>query len=69
VSPAANSDPLRARQRLALPQTPEVKVRMEVPGRVLSNPTKVDPANGMPGGGLERSATGIIPVKILKVWD
>lgn len=66
VGDALNSDPLRARQRLSLYKTPEVRVTMEVPGNTLSNPTKVLPKYGMPGGGMERTATGRVPVRILK---
>ena len=64
---ATNNDPLRARQRLALPQTPEVKATLEVPSNVFSPAPKVDPKFNMPGGGMERTAQGNIPVKILKV--
>jgi len=66
VTDAVNSDPLRARQRLALPQTPEVRVTLEVPDGTFSSPTKVRPDHGMPGGGTERVATGNIPVRILR---
>lgn len=34
VTDAANADPLRARERLALPQTPEVRVTLEVPNGI-----------------------------------
>jgi len=67
VTDAANSNAKRARQRSALPQTPEVRVTLEVPKGKFSEPSKVEPAFGMPGGGMERTATGEIPVKILKV--
>jgi hypothetical protein len=67
VTDAANADPLRARQRLALPQTPEVRVTMEVAGDVLSAPSRVNPAFNMPGGGMERTATGKVPVRIIEV--
>jgi len=67
VSDAVNSDAKRAQQRLALKQTPEVKVTMEVPSKKFSAPTKIDPKYGMPGGGMERSASGNIPVKIKQV--
>lgn len=67
ITDAANTDPLRARQRLALPQTPELRVTLEVPKGVFSQPSRVDPAFNMPGGGMERTATGNIPVKILEV--
>lgn len=65
VTDAANLDPKRARQRLALKETPQVRATMEVPGNTFSSPTKVDPLNNMPGGGLEQTATGDIPVKII----
>jgi RHS repeat-associated protein len=67
VSDAVNNDAGRAQQRLALPQKPEVKATMEVPKGKFSEPQKVQPANKMPGGGTERTATGKIPVKIKKV--
>jgi RHS repeat-associated protein len=71
VSDAVNSDASRARERLALPQTPEVRVTMEVPSGVFSPPSKVAPNFGMPGGGIERTAPGDldIPVKILGVLE
>jgi hypothetical protein len=67
VSDAVNNDAGRAQQRLALPQKPAVKATMEVPKGKFSAPKKVLPANKMPGGGTERTATGKIPVKIKKV--
>jgi len=67
VSDAVNSDARRAQQRLALPQKPEVKATMEVPKGKFSAPEKVQPANNMPGGGTERTATGPIPATIKKV--
>lgn len=67
VTDSSNSNAKRARQRSALPQTPEVKVTLEVPKGVFSNPSKVKPAFDMPGGGLERTATGKIQVKINKI--
>jgi hypothetical protein len=66
VTDAASSDALRARQRLALDTTPEVKATLEVPKGTFSQPTKVQPANNMPGGGTERTATGNIPAKVVK---
>jgi RHS repeat-associated protein len=68
VSDAVNANANRARQRLALDRTPEVKVSIEVPSGKFSPPTRVDPLNNMPGGGLERTAVGDIPVNILKIW-
>jgi len=67
VSDAVNADPLRARQRLALPQTPEVRVTLEVPAGTFSPPTRVTPNYNMPGGGMERTATGAVPVRIIRV--
>jgi RHS repeat-associated protein len=67
VTDAANSSAQRARLRTALPQTPEVRVTLEVPGGVFSTPSRVQPAFGMPGGGMERTANGQIPVRILNV--
>ncbi len=69
VTDAANSDPLRARSRLALPQTPEVRVDLQVPRGIFSAPSRVEPAFGMPGGGLERTATGNVPCVVLCVWE
>jgi hypothetical protein len=67
VTVTANTSAQRARQRLALSQTPEVRVTLEVPSGKFSLPTRVEPANGMPGGGLERTAEGLIPVKITRI--
>jgi len=67
VTDAANTAAQCARLRLALPQTPQVRVILEVPGGTFSAPSRVRPAFGMPGGGMERTATGQIPVKILGV--
>lgn len=69
VSDAVNSDALRARQRLALGETPEVRVTMEVPRGAFSPPSRVAPLNNMPGGGLERTATGNIPARITGVHN
>lgn len=69
VTDHANRDALRARQRLALGSTPEVRVQLEVPAGLFPSPTKVGPLNKMPGGGMERSIPGHIkvPVKVKKV--
>jgi hypothetical protein len=67
ASDAVNNDAGRAQQRLALPQKPEVKATMQVPKGKFSEAQKVEPANRMPGGGMERTATGKVPVKIKKV--
>ena len=68
VTDAANHDPVRAQLRLALDHTPEIRVKLEVPVDVFSKPSVVQPAYGMPGGGMERTASGIINVKILEVY-
>jgi hypothetical protein len=65
VSDSVNSNALRARQRLALGQTPEVRAILEVGKGAFSPPSKVQPLNGMLGGGSERTATGQIPVKVI----
>lgn len=67
VTDSANRSAIRARQRLALDRTPDVRVTLEVPAERLSVPTKVKPLNNMPGGGFERTATGDVPVSISKV--
>ena len=76
VSDAVNSTANRARQRLALPVQPEVRVTLEVPKGVFSAPTKVQPytlPNGqvLPGGGMERIAPGNIdvPVRVISIFD
>lgn len=69
VTNSANSNALRARQRLALDYTPEVRVRMGVPEGIFSAPTKVYGKYGMSGGGMERKATGQIAVKILEAYE
>jgi len=67
VTDSANSNAKRARQRSALPQTPEVKVTLEVPAGKFSSPSRVEPAFNMPGGGMERTATGKIKATVKKV--
>jgi RHS repeat-associated protein len=69
VSDAVNSTGKRAQQRLALPQRPEVRVTMEVPAGRFSSPSRVEPRFNMPGGGMERTATGPVPVRVLDVSD
>lgn len=71
---AANSNPLRARQRLSLDHTPEVRVELEVPAGRFSQPTRVAPLieKGrvtMPGGGMERTAVGDVPTRVIKVVE
>jgi RHS repeat-associated protein len=67
ASNAIGNDAKRVRQRLALPQTPEVKVSLRVPKGTFSSETVVDPKYNMPGGGKERTAVGNVPVEIIKV--
>ncbi len=67
VSDAVNSSAGRAQQRLALPQAPEVRATLSVPANTFSSPTRVQPKFNMPGGGSERTGTGSIPVKVLRV--
>jgi RHS repeat-associated protein len=67
VSDAVNANAKRARQRLALPQTPEVRVDLEVPKGVFGPPTRARPNHGMPGGGLERTATGPVRCRVVGV--
>jgi hypothetical protein len=66
VTDAANADPLRARQRFALPQTHEVRVTVEVPNDALSVPSTVDPAFNRLGDGMQRTTTGDVPVRVIK---
>ena len=67
ASDAVNSSARRAQQRLALPQTPDVRVTMSVPRGMFSSPSRVEPAFNMPGGGMERTASGLVPVEILRI--
>ncbi|MDH5274210.1 MAG: hypothetical protein OEY13_14185, partial [Gammaproteobacteria bacterium] len=72
VSDAVNSTAGRARQRLALPNLPEIRATIEVRRGTFSAPSTVAPyrlPNGtiLHGGGTERSAVGEVPVRILKV--
>jgi RHS repeat-associated protein len=66
VSDNVNSDALRARQRLALPKTPEVRATLEVKKGTFGPPSKVKPNFGMSGGGTERTAVGSVKVKIIR---
>lgn len=67
VSDAVNSTAGRAQQRLALPQTPEVRATLEVPSARFSPPSRVQPNFKMPGGGMERTASGSVPARVLRV--
>lgn len=67
VTDAANASPIRARLRSALPQTPEVRATIEVRSGTFSPPSRVEPNFNMPGGGMERTATGDVRAKILEV--
>jgi len=69
VSDAVNKDPLRARQRLALPQTPEVRATLRVKRGTFSSSSTVGRRYGMPGGGTERSAQGNVPSTVTNVQD
>jgi len=60
---------LGAQDRLALPNTPEVKVTLELDRSAVSGASRVQPAFGQAGGGMERTATGNVSVKILSVKD
>jgi RHS repeat-associated protein len=51
VSDAISKDAGRAQQRLALPQRSDVRTTMEVPKGKFGSPTRVKPANNMPGVG------------------
>jgi hypothetical protein len=72
VSDAVNSSATRAQMRLALPNVLDVRVTPGAPRGVFSAPSRVAPlelpgGGILPGGGLERTATGKIPVIILNV--
>ena len=74
VSDAVNSSATRAQTRLALPVRPEVRATLEVPAGRFSAPSRVQPFEAgpgklLPGGGMERSATGRVPVRVLRVED
>jgi RHS repeat-associated protein len=74
VSDSVNSTASGAQRRLALPTRPDVRVRVQVPGGRFSEPSRVAPytlpgGRVLPGGGMERKATGEIPVRILGVED
>ena len=66
ASDAVNSSAGRAQQRLALPGKPEVRVTLEVPEGRFSAPTRVERNFNMPGGGMERTATGDVPATVVR---
>lgn len=68
VTQSASHNANKARQRLALDHTPEVRVKLEVPSDKFTEPSVVKPDYNMPGGGLEMTAEGVIPVNIIKVY-
>ncbi len=79
VSDAVNSGLTRARLRLALPKTPEVRVTLEVEKGIFGKPSTVKPLDlgkgrvlpgkgrVLPGGGTERTATGVVRARVLGV--
>lgn len=69
VSDNVNTNALRARQRLALPQTPDVRVTLDVPEGAFSPPKLVDPDYGMAGGGMERAGSGQISCRVIAVQE
>ncbi len=71
VSDSVNNSAVRAQERLALPVKPEVKAVLEVPSGTFSPPTRVAPlprpgGGVLPGGGMERTATGQVPVRVVR---
>jgi len=69
VTDAANTTAKRARQRLALSNTPEARVKLEVPTGKFSSPRIIRPDGGMPSGGMQRTAVGNIPARVIKVYE
>jgi len=69
LTDSAPDSAVAAQQQLALPTTPEVRVTMEVDSNAVSSSSPVTPDYGQPGGGTQRTATGPVAVKILKVED
>jgi hypothetical protein len=69
ASDAVNHGAKKARQRLSLGHTPEVRVKLEVPSGEFSEGSRVKPDFGMPGGGMERTANGPIPAKVISVHE
>jgi RHS repeat-associated protein len=74
VSDAVNSRASRARERLALPTTPDVRVTLQVPRGTFSAPSVVGPlrlpdGKILTGGGLERTAVGDVPAAVIRVDD
>lgn len=69
VTDSAPDSAAEAQRQLALPNTPEIKVTMEVPKSAVSSSEPVGSDFGQPGGGTQRTATGQVPVKIISVKD
>ena len=67
VSNSVNSTAKGAQKRLALPTKPEVRATLRVSKGTFSKPTKVKPDYNQPGGGMERTATGKVPIEVIKV--
>lgn len=68
VTNAANKDALRARQRLALSETPEIRMILEVPRGLFGPSRRVDPFGSLSGGGLERLGSGRIPARVVRTY-
>jgi len=66
ASDDANNSATRAQRRLALDRRPQVKMKMEVKRGTFSRPTRVKPKYGQPGGGLERTAIGRVPTRLVR---
>ena len=65
VTPAwQGTSALKAKRLLALRYRPQYAVQLRVGTRTFSKPTVVQPKYGMPGGGLERQATGTINIPV-----
>jgi len=72
VTNSVSKSATKAQQRLALRTRPEVGVQLEVPKGIFSAARRVKPlehprGGKLPGGGLERTATGKIPARVIRV--
>jgi RHS repeat-associated protein len=72
VTNSVSKSATKAQQRLGLESKPEVAAQLKVPKGQFSAPTRVKavdhPKGGvLPGGGLERTATGNVPAKVIRV--